>query len=959
MKNIKYFIILLLCTAFAFSVTLKSDAAISPSYYLSDFSCSDLDGKTVISRQVSCDSGVRGVCIVAAKYNGNTLEDVKLDFADDSATDSLSVAVDNTEGIRVFTFASVDNMKPLDSVYTPPGNCIFNEDFECDIEDYSIPFVTAIRDNTIELAPDGDSNTAVHFKRTSGNTSDFHMDCKPLWSNASCSVYEFDIRFVTNTESMSINIKDDNAKYSTIARWNKYGYFTLSTSTLGKVHTIVPEKDRYYRVAIVYDYANRLRDFYLDGKCVLEDIPFESEFASGGTRPTLLRFHATSTTTSDTLEFYVDNIKAYDCTVPVGDDELSKYEKHIVMSSSHSIFSDYDSSAAENVLNEYESSPLKGVHPRIHASKSDFEKIKSEIATNSYKKSWYNNVMAGANSLLNDETPLKYELRDGVRLLYVSRDCLKNMYVLGFAYQITGDEKYARRAWIDLEAVSSFPDWHPTHDIDVGEMCAAVAIGYDWMYDAFSAEQRAIIEKGIRNNGFYQGVLAYQSANAPLSGIYSMLNHNIVINGGMTLAAIAFMDVYPGFCGYTVANAVGASEKMMTMYGPDGAWPEGPGYWEYATQYAVKMMSSLDRVFSHSFGLENTAGMNGTAAYALSHQSDVGMFGYGDGSDSKQLIPEMFWLGNEYGDKSVTEAVLTLGGGTMSNLEDRILSMLWYDTAITAGDVTFPLDKCYSRYAATFRDEWKSSGTTFAAIHTGYTSRRNGYIIYHTQLDGGTFVYDWGGVRWTYNSSSTPYDLPQTASYGEYGDRWKLFKSRAESHSTLVINPDSGPDQNVLSESYVSRFESGETQALAVAELSDVYRNNASSVRRGFLFTDNRTSLVIRDEIEVLKESEIYWFMQTDATVSVNGNTAILTKNGKSIKLEIISDCGGELSTGKSEPLPTSPVISGDVYQNCTRIQFKLSAKTDATITAKLTPLTVDGSDISEYDIDIDNWSVN
>jgi len=335
------------------------------------------------------------------------------------------------------------------------------------------------------------------------------------------------------------------------------------------------------------------------------------------------------------------------------------------------------------------------------------------------------------------------------------------------------------------------------------------------------------------------------------------------------------------------------------------------------------------------------------------------MFGYGDGSDSKQLIPEMFWLGNEYGDKSVTEAVLTLGGGTMSNLEDRILSMLWYDTAITAGDVTFPLDKCYSRYAATFRDEWKSSGTTFAAIHTGYTSRRNGYIIYHTQLDGGTFVYDWGGVRWTYNSSSTPYDLPQTASYGEYGDRWKLFKSRAESHSTLVINPDSGPDQNVLSESYVSRFESGETQALAVAELSDVYRNNASSVRRGFLFTDNRTSLVIRDEIEVLKESEIYWFMQTDATVSVNGNTAILTKNGKSIKLEIISDCGGELSTGKSEPLPTSPVISGDVYQNCTRIQFKLSAKTDATITAKLTPLTVDGSDISEYDIDIDNWSVN
>ena len=68
-------------------------------------------------------------------------------------------------------------------------------------------------------------------------------------------------------------------------------------------------------------------------------------------------------------------------------------------------------------------------------------------------------------------------------------DMVEQMSMLGMAYQLTGDKKYADRAWLDLESVCTFPDWHPEHHIDVGGLAVGVAIGYDWMYDAFSDEQ--------------------------------------------------------------------------------------------------------------------------------------------------------------------------------------------------------------------------------------------------------------------------------------------------------------------------------------------------------------------------------------------------------------------------------------------------------------------------------------
>jgi hypothetical protein len=35
-------------------------------------------------------------------------------------------------------------------------------------------------------------------------------------------------------------------------------------------------------------------------------------------------------------------------------------------------------------------------------------------------------------------------------------------------------------------AAAAFSDWNPSHFLDVAEMTAALAIGYDWLYEEVS-----------------------------------------------------------------------------------------------------------------------------------------------------------------------------------------------------------------------------------------------------------------------------------------------------------------------------------------------------------------------------------------------------------------------------------------------------------------------------------------
>ena len=82
---------------------------------------------------------------------------------------------------------------------------------------------------------------------------------------------------------------------------------------------------------------------------------------------------------------------------------------------------------------------------------------------------------------------------EGKRLLGVSRLALKRIFYLSYAYRMTKEEKYAYRATQEMLSVSRFPDWNPSHFLDVGEMVLALSIGYDWLYEYLEPEIRSIV----------------------------------------------------------------------------------------------------------------------------------------------------------------------------------------------------------------------------------------------------------------------------------------------------------------------------------------------------------------------------------------------------------------------------------------------------------------------------------
>ena len=59
-----------------------------------------------------------------------------------------------------------------------------------------------------------------------------------------------------------------------------------------------------------------------------------------------------------------------------------------------------------------------------------------------------------------------------------------------------------------------------------------------------------------------------------------------------------------------VPGAVASLPKALSSYAPDGAWGEGPGYWNYATRYTVYWLTAMQTALGTDFGLLNLDGLN-------------------------------------------------------------------------------------------------------------------------------------------------------------------------------------------------------------------------------------------------------------------------------------------------------------------------------------------------------------
>ncbi|MDA0989902.1 MAG: heparinase II/III family protein [Verrucomicrobia bacterium] len=560
-------------------------------------------------------------------------------------------------------------------------------------------------------------------------------------------------------------------------------------------------------------------------------------------------------------------------------------------------------------------------HPRLFLKASDEASLRASIASSPTRQAALNHVIAIANGML-EEDPIEYKKTDR-RLLSVSRTCLSRLMHLAFACRMTGDERYAKRAQQEMLAAAGFSDWNPSHFLDVAEMTTALAIGYDWLFHVLDPEARdtireAIIEKGIGPS--FRGQHWWITCNN---------NWNQVCHGGMTVGALAIMETWPDLAARVVERAVQEVPHSMVEYAPDGAYPEGPVYWQYGTTYNVILIAALESVLGTDFGLAKSEGFLESSDYYLHATGPTGQyFNYSDCSPGAGVSEAMTWFAARRNDPTLLwreqQALETMLSDT--NRRQKVSERTFPLLLIWAGAVGDP--------ARPVTRHWMGQGSTPVAMHrSGWQDDRETYVglkggtpsANHAHMDIGSFVMDADGVRWARDLGNQSYYSLESKGIGLWdkqqdGQRWDIFRWSNFSHNTLVVD---GQKQRVEGFAPIVGFSDQDPLPHTIIDMTSVYDGQLAAVRRGVALRPDRTVLV-QDELTTLDhDTAIRWGMVTGADVTIDdAHRATLRQDGQQLTLTILSPAGASLEIYETaepphdydEPNPGTRMIGFTVH---------------------------------------------
>jgi hypothetical protein len=528
-------------------------------------------------------------------------------------------------------------------------------------------------------------------------------------------------------------------------------------------------------------------------------------------------------------------------------------------------------------------------HPRLILSDAELAALKSGMDSDPDLQRMWAQVHEQATAYIS-APPLKHELK-GPRLLGVSRECLARVYPLALAWRWTGDAAFAEAAIANLKTVCDFPDWNPSHFLDVAEMTHAVAIGYDWLYAYMDETTREAIRAGLIKHGLEAGVAAY--AKAPWWA-KSEYNWNQVCNSGLLIGALAVAETDPAYATAFVPKAVSSLPIALESYNPEGVWSEGPAYWHYATRYTAYGLAALQSALGSDFGLGDVPGLRETAWFPLLTTGPTGLYlNFADSGQNsmRKPMPTLFWLARTYD----LPAVAALEHALLESQPANAIHLAWYIPRPKGERAAPPLDRAFkgNTPVAITRSAWNDLNALFAGVKGGYNQ------VNHGQLDLGNFEFDALGNRWARDLGSDDYNLPGYFDRKPGGKRWLYYRNISQSHNVPLIN---GQGQDPAAKAEITRTGATDDGAFAIVDLSDAYEEHASAVTRGVASIAKRKALLVQDEFTLRTPAPITWGMTTDADITINAEqSATLVQNGKRLHVTILSPESGSFSTESAE----------------------------------------------------------
>lgn len=475
---------------------------------------------------------------------------------------------------------------------------------------------------------------------------------------------------------------------------------------------------------------------------------------------------------------------------------------------------------------------------------------------------------------------------------------------IAFAYQITGDENLLEFAYDWMLAFAQWEHWGPGHFLNCAEAVSSYSIAYDWLYNGFEAAgmNHTILAKAIFDLGIHDGYISssgktLEHPRALGDGSHyntATSNWNAVCTAGMVIGSLAIFGLvddenYTTQFNETVYlvgnNMINLPKYGLDEYAPDGSYIESASYWAYGTNNFFRLVMALNSSTGKDYGFMDTWGMDRTCYYACQIVSSDGrMWNYhdggGDGVTSSSGLGRcdssyFNFVGHYLGDPGLVALRLSHLDSKFANV--GIYDVLYYPKDGVPESVELPLDYLMEGIDAfVARDSWEKG-----ALYTGLMGGLNDCA--HGQIDSGNFIYHNKGIVWFMDLGSEQYNA-----YQYFGaSRYKYYRATSEGQNVMVMTSQPGSiayGQYSGAGGDIIASYSNEHGSYAILDNKAVYLDTLFYARRGILVTNDRQTVVIQDEISVVKQETFVWVAHTAENIVVDdsGRTAFLTATDSS-----------------------------------------------------------------------------
>ena len=550
--------------------------------------------------------------------------------------------------------------------------------------------------------------------------------------------------------------------------------------------------------------------------------------------------------------------------------------------------------------------------PRLILNARIDRTLQNKLETDPVVKSFYKVLRADAEKIL--EKPILEKEMVGRRMS--TGQIRERLCTLGMVYHTGKDHRILERLNREVLAVCSFPDWNPSHYLDVAGTALALALAIDWAGDDLPARtvetaKAALIEKGI-----------LPSFNEDYNWWVDCIhNWNQVCHAGMVGAAIVIAEKDPQLASKTISRALDNMGLVLKEYGPDGVYPEGASYWGFGTLHTIMTASMLRSAFGTDFRISRVPGFMESADFVPLLTAPSGE--YYNFYDCGSNLPSN---GRISGD----------GTAAMFNNSSIAVNLLWF--AVQTGNSLYYDESYFTDFGehrrrqyfdaaalvwlSLFEDGndrplpsvWKGEGQNPLVIFRDDTGNPNMYYLgakggkasnNHGNMDAGSFIFELNGIRWSVDLGNQNYNELEQAGFDLWNEeqdseRWTLLTKSNSAHSTLTVNNQLHVVDGMAT---IMNFKGGDHPE-ATFDLSPPLAGQVAGATRKFI-RDGPVSLVIEDDITLSDDTKlITWQMMTLAEAEVIDDGAILKQNGKELRLEILSPTGLSLSVLSLYPAP-------------------------------------------------------